>query len=106
MKIVRTSEVIQKSPVAGASGAIVHGKSLTTATWTFKKGVALPSHHHPHEQITVVVEGTVELTVDGKTHTLTAGDHAVIPGDVEHAATAVTDATVIDAFHPVREDLQ
>lgn len=106
MAIIRTNETIKKAPFDGASASIVHGEQLTTATWTFTPGTSLPAHSHPHEQITVVVAGTLELTISGTTYTLEAGDHAVIPGGAEHEARAVTETTVIDAFHPVREDLR
>lgn len=85
---------------------MIHGESMTIAHWTFVSGTELPEHSHPHEQIALVVEGELELTIDGDIHVLRSGDAAVIPGDVPHAARAVTVCRVIDTFHPVREDLR
>lgn len=79
---------------------------MTVATWTFVAGTELPEHSHPHEQIAQVVDGELELTIDGELHVLRSGDAAVIPGDVPHSAKAVTICRVIDTFHPVREDLK
>ncbi len=96
----------RKRPVEGLEGSFVHGTNLTVANWTFVAGTELPEHSHPHEQIVLVTEGELELTVDGETYRLTSGDAATIPGDVPHSGKAITVCRVIDAFHPVREDLR
>jgi quercetin dioxygenase-like cupin family protein len=106
MKITRADETIRKNPVSGAEGRIVHGDELTVASWTFEAGTTLPAHSHPHEQITWVVSGTLKLTIDGTPHVLNPGDSAVIPGGAVHEVTTETAVVVVDAFHPVREDLQ
>ena len=41
---------------------------------TFEKGAVGALHHHPHTQITYVVSGAFDFTVDGVTHTVRAGD--------------------------------
>lgn len=106
MSVIRKDEAIRKSPTDGANARIVHGEKLTAATWSLAAGTTLPLHSHPHEQITVVVDGTLDLSIGGTVHRLESGDSAVIPGDVEHEATAVVDTVVVDAFAPVREDLK
>lgn len=95
-----------KNPVEGLTGTIVHSSTMSIAHWTFTAGTALPEHAHPHEQVALVVEGELELTIAGDPQMLRTGDAAVIPGNVPHAARAVTDCRVVDTFHPVREDLR
>lgn len=85
---------------------MVHGSSMTMANWSFVAGTELAEHSHPHEQIAMVMEGELELTIGGELHVLRSGDAAVIPGDVPHSARAVTVCRVVDVFHPVREDLR
>ena len=41
---------------------------------TFEKGAVGALHHHPHTQITYVVSGAFEFTVDGVTRTVHKGD--------------------------------
>jgi quercetin dioxygenase-like cupin family protein len=65
----------------------------------------VPFHSHPHEQAGVVIEGELELTIDGETRLLHPGEVFVIPGGVEHRArTYDKPAKAIDIFSPVREE--
>ncbi len=103
---VESSRMIAKNPVPGANGRIVHSPTMTVAHWSFDAGTVLPEHSHPHEQVALVVEGTLALTVNGVTRNLNAGDAAIIPGNVPHEARAVTACRIVDTFNPVREDLR
>jgi quercetin dioxygenase-like cupin family protein len=42
--------------------------------------------------------------VDNETRVLEAGHAVVIPSNVPHMATGITDCQVIDVFSPVRTD--
>jgi quercetin dioxygenase-like cupin family protein len=72
-------------------------------------GVSVPLHHHPHEQISCVVEGRLKFVIgEGEDETvdvLEAGDMAVIPPNAPHTVELLSEsARVIDCFHPIRED--
>jgi quercetin dioxygenase-like cupin family protein len=51
-----------------------------------------------------VLEGKFELTVDGIPQVLDPGMFAIIPSNIVHGGTAVTDCKLIDIFSPARED--
>ena len=93
-----------KELVAGFSGHYIHGKEMTLGYVEIKAGNDLPQHHHVHEQITFIIEGQLDMVIDGKLYSLTTGMYYVIPSNVSHGAHAVTDCKVIDVFNPVRED--
>jgi len=61
-------------------------------------------HQHIHEQITYIIEGQLDMVIDGQPCLLTAGMYHVIPSNTPHSAIARTNCKVIDAFSPVRED--
>lgn len=88
----------------GLTGYYAHGEQMTLGLVEIKKGSDLPKHQHPHEQITYILEGQLDMTIGGKLCQLTAGMYYVIPSNVWHGAVAVTDCKVIDVFNPVRED--
>ncbi len=90
----------------GTEVRLVHSDTMTLASWVFEPGIDLPEHSHPHEQITTVIEGQFELTIDGETSRLQAGEVAIIASGAIHSGRSVTRCRVLDAFHPVREDLR
>jgi len=62
-------------------------------------------HSHPHEQITLVEQGSVEFTIDGQKRLASTGDVLHFPSHCPHGATMLGDEVVlIDIFSPVRED--
>jgi len=67
-------------------------------------GASVPEHQHPHEQTGYVVEGQMNLTIDGQTVTVIEGDSYAIPGGVLHGAEFDVDCVIIDCFSPPRED--
>ena len=94
----------QETLVEGFNVRFVHGDSMTIAYWDITQGAILPEHSHLHEQIANIMEGTFELTINGQTKRMKAGEVAVIPPNAPHGGKAITDCRIIDVFHPVRED--
>ena len=90
-----------------ADGIALHAvtaETMTVAHVQLKAGAILPKHAHHNEQVVNVIDGELELVVDGETHSLVAGKVMVLPPNVEHSGRAVSDCKVIDVFHPVRQD--
>jgi quercetin dioxygenase-like cupin family protein len=93
-----------KEIVPGLYGRFVHGDTMTLSFVDIQPGAQLPEHSHPHEQITYLIEGELEMVIGGEKMLLTPGMVHVIPGNVPHSAVARTFVKVLDAFSPVRED--
>ena len=104
MPFVALSGMDEKEVVPGFHGKFVHGDNVTTAFWRVEAGAVLPEHAHPHEQVSAVTSGVLEMTMDGETRQLEAGTVAMIPANVKHSGKALTDCTILDVFYPVRED--
>jgi quercetin dioxygenase-like cupin family protein len=88
----------------GYIAKLVHTERMTLSFLHVEPGHVLPAHSHDHEQITVVIEGELELTVGGETVRLTPGMVMPIPSNVPHTGQAITPCYVLDVFAPVRED--
>ena len=58
----------------------------------------------PGYEVVNVLEGVLELTVNGEVSRLEPGDVFVIPPDAPHSGRALTACRVLDVFAPVRED--
>jgi len=73
--------------------------------FTFEPGAVVPEHAHENEQITIVTRGAMELTLNGETRLLRAGDGVCIPPNATHKAVILDEETeAYDAWNPVRED--
>ena len=96
--------ILPKELVPGITGYYAHGSSMTFGYVELEAGSSVPVHQHVHEQITYIIEGQLDMVIDGKPCLLTAGMYHVIPSNTPHGAEAKTDCKVIDAFTPLRED--
>lgn len=90
--------------LSGFVARFIHTQTQTFSWVEIKKGSVLPEHHHANEQVSHVIDGRFELTVDGKKKNCVAGDVAVIDANVPHSGIALTDCTILDIFTPVRQD--
>jgi quercetin dioxygenase-like cupin family protein len=106
MQIHNLDDIKGKEIITGYTGKFIHSENMTLAYWDIAAGSPLPEHTHPHEQVVNVLQGNLELTVDGTPYLLGPGSVVVIPPNMPHSGKAVTACNVIDVFYPVREDYQ
>lgn len=98
------SKIPSREVFPGFHGRFVHSASMTFAYWDIAAGGVVPEHHHVHEQVVNMLEGKLELTVDGRTQVLSPGEVLVIPSHAVHSGRALNACKVLDVFSPVRED--
>lgn len=72
--------------------------------FTFEKGVEVPEHTHPHDQVGYVVAGRMRMVMGEETLECGPGDSYHAPPDVPHAGVALERSVVVDVFSPPRED--
>ena len=101
---VDTGTFVAREVAPGFFGKFIHSEKMSIAYWEAKEGSEIPLHSHVHEMMVNVIEGKLELTIDGNTRILEFGTVALIPGHVPHKAKALTNCKIIDVFYPVRED--
>lgn len=54
-------------------------------------GMVLESHVHDHGHLSVLVSGTADVTIDGKTERLTGYCMVSVPAGLNHKVEAITD---------------
>jgi len=81
------------------------GEQVLVCQVNYDPGFGVGTHSHEQtEQIMVVTQGELELTVDGETRTLRAGDWAVINRGIEHSVRTENGAQFFEALAPVPLD--
>ena len=92
------------SSAPGLHVRMISGDQMMSCWNRIDPNVSLARHAHPNEQVGVVIEGAVTVTIGEETRRLTAGMAYVVPGDVEHAAeTGAEGVLLIESFAPPRE---
>ncbi len=89
----------------GTSFSGFAGQNLMITHLHFKAGAVGSIHAHPHEQLTLVLQGEITFTLNDERRLLKTGDVVAIPSNIPHGVFAQTDAEVLDIFTPIREDL-
>jgi quercetin dioxygenase-like cupin family protein len=84
--------------------SLAQTKSIMLCEFTFDAHVEIPLHTHPHEQVGYIVEGHVQMTIDGEKFELRNGDSYSAPSNVPHGAFTFEQTIIVDAFYPPRED--
>jgi quercetin dioxygenase-like cupin family protein len=91
-------------PYPGVRRQSVSTAQATLTRYRFDPGASFPLHSHEQEQITVVEEGNVEMTIDGAPHSLGPGKWTVVAGNVPHGIVAGGDGARIVAIIVPRRD--
>jgi quercetin dioxygenase-like cupin family protein len=104
MSFVKTSDIKPKEIASGFFGRFIHSENMTIAYWEIRQGSTIPVHQHVHEMTVNVISGKLQLTIGNETQIIEYGTVGVIPSNVPHTATALTDCKVIDVFYPIRKD--
>lgn len=85
--------------IYGIEGWIFKGSNGgRLALWQCPKPLETDEHTHDFDEYTLVVEGEVRITVNGETHTLTAGQEFVVPRDRPHRVACEAGTRTINAF--------
>jgi quercetin dioxygenase-like cupin family protein len=104
MMLLDFSTIPPREIAPGFLGRYVHSDQITQGRVDIAPGARIPDHSHLHEQWTLLLSGSFELTVSGVTHVLKPGQMLYIRPHERHSARALTACVVLDVFHPPRDD--
>ncbi len=98
----RNLKVIERLP--GWHGRYFHSPSMTFAHYDFKRYASIHEHFHPQEEVYEVIEGELEITIDGVAEIARAGVVAIVPANARHSVKALTDGRAIIVDYPLRPE--
>ena len=96
-------KIIERLP--GWYGRYFHSPSMTFAHYDFRGGSSIHEHFHPQEEVWEIIEGEVEVTIDGVAQIARPGIVAIVPGNVRHSVRALTDGRAIIVDYPLRQEM-
>ena len=106
MSFVDTKRLAVIERLPGWYGRYFHSPSMTFAHYDFTCGSSIHEHFHPQEEVYEVIEGELEVTIDGETQVARAGLVAIVPSNVLHSVKALTDGRAIIVDYPIRRDFK
>ena len=104
MSKIKLSLIDPKPLIDGYLARFIHTENMTFSFVDVIAGKTLPEHSHMNEQVSIMLEGEFELTLNGEQIRFGPGEVIVIPSNAKHSGLAVTDCKLLDVFYPVRED--
>jgi quercetin dioxygenase-like cupin family protein len=83
---------------------LIHTPELMQVEFGFDKGAIGALHSHPHIQVSYVIEGVFEVTIDGVTQIVGTGGSFIVPSGLVHGVLALEKGRLVDVFTPMRQD--
>jgi len=93
--------VVERKP--GWRGRYFDSPSMTFAHYEFDAGSSIHEHSHPQEEVWQIVEGELEITIDGVTKRVGPGFVGIVPSTARHAVKAIASGKAIIVDYPLRE---
>ena len=98
----RSLDVVERRP--GWYGRYFDSPSMTFAHYEFTEGSTIHEHSHPQEEVWQVIEGELEIDLDGDVRIAGPGLAAIVPPNVRHAVKALKNGKAIVVDSPLRPD--
>lgn len=89
---------------ANVSSRMIAGQELMFVEHRVKKGHIAVDDRHVNEQMTLVMRGSIRMTIDGISHLMKPGNAILIPSNVIHTCEVLEDSVVIEVFSPPRKE--
>jgi quercetin dioxygenase-like cupin family protein len=96
-----TLQTIERLP--GWRGRYFDSPSMTFAYYEFDAGSSIHEHDHPQEEVWHVIEGELEITIDGVIQCSSPGMVGIVPANTRHAVRALSHGKAIVVDYPLRE---
>ena len=106
MPFMDPSRMKTGEPLPGWKGRFWHSDSMSFAHYDVETGYSIHEHHHPNEEVWVIIEGRFEVTIGDETQVVGPGAVAVAPADVPHSVRVLEGGRAFVANHPLRTDFR
>lgn len=88
-KVFKATEVIEYTDGGVVSKEFIHSNAGSVTVFSFDAGQGLSEHTAPFDALIQVIDGVMQLTVEGQTSDIKAGETFIIPSGAHHSVKAV-----------------
>jgi|TARA_Y100000816_G_scaffold233763_1_gene179217 quercetin dioxygenase-like cupin family protein len=78
-----------------SKGGVVEGERMLVGYIHKAKGTGSRPHSHPNEQFNYILQGTLDVEIDGQKFQAKAGSVVYVPANMEHSMVALPEEDVI-----------
>ena len=89
-EIINLESLIDYQEKSVVSTEIIKKETGTVTLFAFDENEGLSEHSAPFDALVQIIEGCLELTIDGKLYTLNKGEMIIMPANIPHALHAKT----------------
>ena len=86
--IYETEKLVEYQEGSVVSKEIIKKETGTVTVFAFDKNEGLSEHTAPFDAMVQVIDGTLELNIDGELFTITKGNMIIMPANIPHALHA------------------
>jgi quercetin dioxygenase-like cupin family protein len=105
MQVIASHDETMTQPEPGLRRQVMsYSPDMMLVRHRMEKGWVGARHSHPHEQLVYVVSGHIRFEHPEGVFEARSGDSFLVPGNVEHQASAIEASEILDVFTPYRED--
>ena len=105
MPFIDTNQLNTIERLPGWKGKYFDSESMTFGHYVFEAGSSIHEHSHANEEVWNVIEGQLEVRIDGKTQIAGPGCVAIVPPNTLHFVRAITDGRAIVVDYPLRREM-
>ena len=87
--VAKIADLVEYQADAVVSRIVLKKETGTVTIFAFDEGQALSEHTVPHDALVQILDGEVEIAIDGTAHRLRQGEMLIMPADRPHAVRAV-----------------
>lgn len=87
-KVFGVNDMIDYADGGVVSKELIHSDSGSVTLFSFDAGQGLSEHSAPYDALIQVIDGEMELTVEGQKNVIKAGEAFVIPSGSHHSVNA------------------
>ena len=78
-----------------SKGGVVEGERMLVGYIHKAKGTGSRPHSHPNEQFNYILQGTLDVEIDGQKFQAKAGSVVYVPANIDHSMVALPEEDVI-----------